>query len=46
MKSKHPKLHAVNTALELAGLVSLVHRLGLRRAGRLAIATAGALLRR
>ena len=45
MKRKHGKLNAVKTALELAALASLVHRLGPRRAGRLAVATAAALLK-
>jgi hypothetical protein len=46
MKRKHSTLQTVNTALEIAALASLVRRLGPRRAGRLAVATAGALLRK
>jgi len=38
MKTKHKKLHALNTALEMAAMASLVRRLGPRRAGRLAVA--------
>ena len=44
MTRKHAKWNALKTALELAALVSLAHRLGPRRAGRLAVATAAALL--
>jgi hypothetical protein len=45
VKTKHKKLHALNTVLQVAALVSLVRRLGPRRAGRLAVATASALLK-
>ena len=45
MKRKHTTLHAVNTALQVAALLSLAHRLGPRRAARLAVVTASAMLK-